>query len=88
MDDEDLPVYRPEPEVEPFRIEMEEEGIWRVHGGQIERAAEMTYWEYDEAVRRFQFLLTRLGVESALREAGAETGDTVRIGEYELEWVD
>jgi GTP-binding protein len=88
MEDEDLPVYRPEPEVEAFTIEREEEGIWRIHGGQIERAAQMTYWEYDEAVRRFQFLLTRLGIEAALREAGAETGDTVRIGEYELEWVD
>jgi GTP-binding protein len=47
----------------------------------------MTYWEYDEAVRRFQTLLEHLGVEAALREAGVETGDTVRIGEYELEWV-
>jgi GTP-binding protein len=88
VEDEELPVYRSEPEIEPFSIEMEEEGIWRIHGAQIERAAEMTYWEFDEAVRRFQFLLTRLGIESALREAGAQSGDTVRIGEFELEWVD
>lgn len=88
LEDEELPVYRPEPELEPFTIEMEEEGIWRIHGAQIERAADMTYWEYDEAVRRFQFLLARLGIEAALRQAGAQTGDTVRIGEYELEWVD
>lgn len=50
--------------------------------------AEMTYWEYEEAVRRFQGLLVRLGVEDALRKAGAQSGDTVRIGEYEMEWLD
>ncbi len=47
----------------------------------------MTYWEYDEAIRRFQQLLVRLGVEAALQEAGVKSGDTVRIGENELEWV-
>jgi GTP-binding protein len=48
----------------------------------------MTYWGEDEAVRRFQRTLVRLGVEEALREAGARAGETVRIGEYELEWQD
>ncbi|MFN2148602.1 MAG: Obg family GTPase CgtA [Anaerolineales bacterium] len=47
----------------------------------------MTYWEYDESVRRFQKLMDTLGIEAALREAGIETGDTVHIGEYELEWL-
>ncbi len=55
-------------------------------GKAIERAADMTYWEYDEAVRRFQKTLAKLGVELALKEAGAQPGDSVRIGEYELEW--
>jgi Obg family GTPase CgtA-like protein len=27
-----------------------------------------------------------MGVEEALRQAGVRPGDTVRIGEYELEW--
>jgi GTP-binding protein len=48
----------------------------------------MTYWEYDEAVRRFQRILERLGVDDSLRRAGAKQGDTVRIGAYELEWQD
>jgi GTPase len=29
-----------------------------------------------------------LGVEKALREAGVQEGDTVYIGDYELEWQD
>jgi GTP-binding protein len=84
---EELPVYRPEPEIEEFLIELEPDGAWRIKGKAIERAADMTYWEYDEAVRRFQGLLEHLGVEEALITAGVEPGDTVRIGEYELEWT-
>jgi GTP-binding protein len=35
---------------------------------------------------QFHHELERLGVIEALRQAGAETGDSVRIGSYELEW--
>ncbi|MEW6568756.1 MAG: GTPase ObgE [Chloroflexota bacterium] len=83
-----VPVYRPEPEATAFEVRRDPDGVWRVVGKAIERAAEMTYWEHDEAVRHFQRLLMRLGVEDALRRAGARSGDTVRIGEYELEWQD
>lgn len=85
---DDLPVYRPKPDPTDFVITRESDGGWRVSGAAVERAAEMTYWEYDEAVRRFQRLLVRLGVEDALRQAGAQSGDTVHIGEHELEWLD
>ncbi len=85
---EAIPVYRPEPAATEFEIRRDPDGVWRVAGAGIERAAEMTYWEYDEAVRHFQRLLVRLGVEQALRQAGARSGDTVRIGEHELEWQD
>jgi GTP-binding protein len=81
-----LPVYRPTPKATEFEVRRDPDGAWRVSGQGVERAAEMTYWEHDEAVRRFQRLLGKLGVEQALREAGAHEGDTVRIGEYELEW--
>jgi len=83
-----VPVYRPKEEPEAFKVSRERDGGWRVAGKAVERAASMTYWEYDEAVRRFQRLLERLGVDEALRESGAKSGDTVRIGEYELEWQD
>lgn len=83
-----LPVYRPEPGRQPFKIVRDPDGTWRVRGKAVERAADMTYWEYDEAVRRFQKTLSKLGVEQALKEAGAKSGDSVRIGEYELEWQD
>lgn len=84
----ELPVYKPEPDPEQFRIARTQDGDWRVMGEAVERAAAMTYWEYDESVRRFQQLLHRLGIEKALRQAGARSGDTVKIGEYELEWLE
>jgi GTP-binding protein len=84
----EVPVYRPDEEATAFSIDHEADGAWRLHGRAIERAAEMTYWEYDEAVRRFHRILERLGVDDSLRRGGAQQGDTIRIGAYEFEWQD
>jgi GTP-binding protein len=88
IEQDELPVYRPEPAPDAFEISRDPDGTFRVSGEAVERSAAMTYWEYDEPVRRFQRLLARIGVEDALREAGAKPGDSVRIGEYELEWME
>ncbi len=82
-----IPVYRPAEDPNAFTIERTAEG-WVIHGAAIERAAAMTPWEYDGAVRRFQRLMDALGVDDALRKAGIEEGDTVFIGDNELEWQD
>ena len=84
---DELPVYRMETDPAHYEIERLEDG-WRVAGAAIERAAAMTYWEYDQSVRRFQRLLHALGIEGAMREAGVLPGDTVHIGDHELEWFD
>jgi len=84
---EEVPVFRPEDDDEAFEIEFDGEA-YRVIGKRIERAAAMTYWEYDEAVLRFQRILEALGISDALEEAGVEPGDTVMIGDSELEWSD
>ena len=83
-----VPQYKLEEELVEFEITREPDGAWRVTGKAIERAAEMTYWEYEEAVRRFQRLLDRMGIDRDMRKAGVQPGDTVRIGEHELEWQD
>ena len=82
-----MPVYRPSQDPRAFSIEREGEN-WRVRGEAIERAAEMTYWEHDGSVRRFQRLMVTLGVDEALRAQGIQNGDTVIIRDYELEWQD
>jgi GTPase len=82
---EEIPIYRPEPDPRAFTIEESEDG-WIVRGKSIERAAAMTYWEHDASVRRFQRIMETIGVDTALEAAGAQQGDTVYVGDYELEY--
>jgi GTP-binding protein len=83
----EIPVYRPEEDIHDFVV-TREPGGWRVSGKGIQRAAEMTYWEYEGSLRRFQRLMEKIGVDEALRAAGIQEGETVFIGDYELEWQD
>ncbi|MBL8131973.1 MAG: GTPase ObgE [Anaerolineae bacterium] len=85
---ETMPVYDLPEEQLTFTIETMEVGVFRVVGKRIERAAAMTYWDYEEAILRFQRMLDTLGVTDALRRAGVKEGDSVFIGEHELEWSD
>jgi GTP-binding protein len=77
-------VIRP-PEDEGFTIERENGG-WRIRGKAIERVVAMTYFEFDETLTRFQRILNSMGISEAMQEAGVEVGDTVYIGDQELEW--
>jgi GTP-binding protein len=86
--EQDLPVYRAVDDPSAFTIEREADGGWRVKGKRIERAAEMTYWEFEEAVARFQRILELVGIYRALQEAGVRQGDAVRIGKHVLDWKD
>lgn len=63
-----------------------EAGVYYVTGERIERAAAMTYWDYEQAVARFQKILDALGISAALEKSGVQPGDTVFIGDFELEW--
>jgi len=81
-----LPVYRPKEDPREFAVTREGGNEWRISGVAIERAASMTYWQHDGSVRRFQKIMETLGVDEALRKAGVQEGDTVAIGEFELEW--
>src|SRR5919198_4052775 len=61
-------------------------GGFRVRGKRIERLAVQTDFENEESGGRVQRYLVRLGIDDALRRAGVEPGDTVRIGAVDLEW--
>ena len=84
---EEAPVYELDERELPFEIVVAG-GVYYVSGDRIERAAAMTFWDYDEAVLRFHKTLEVLGVVDALEKAGVRNGDTVFIGEFELEWSD
>jgi GTP-binding protein len=83
-----IPVIRPDFEEEGFTIAQIAEDTWRVQGGKIERAVQRTNMNWQEALLRLHSYLEQQGVLQALREAGVQEGDTVRIGDYELEWQD
>jgi GTP-binding protein len=82
---EAVTVFRPLESEETFTIEREGDA-WRVRGVRIERIAAMTPFVVPEAAARFQRQLRAMGIEAALQKAGVQPGDTVRIGERELEW--
>jgi GTPase len=65
---------------DPLRVHREADA-WRVSGKRAERAVAATDMNNDEAVARLQRRLISMGVERLLEDAGARTGDEVRIGE-------
>ena len=81
----EVKIFRPAEEGRALTITWEDDA-WRVRGAEAERVAAMTNWDLDEAVQRFQRIADAIGLKAALRKAGVQTGDTVRIGEAELEW--
>ena len=47
----------------------------------------MTKFNEDEALRRFQNILKKMGVDIALEEKGCKVGDTVRIANFEFDYT-
>ena len=70
---------------EPFAIEIED-GVYVVSGERVERLAQMTDFDIDEALVRFEQILAKMGVDKKLRELGVHDGDTVRIAGVEFDY--
>ncbi len=70
---------------DPISVEREN-GAWRVRGRRPERAVATTNMDNDEAVARLQRTLLKMGVERALADAGAATGEEVRIGDTSFDY--
>lgn len=62
-------------------VEKVGEREYAVSGEEAERLALKTDWDNPEGVENFQRELERKGIVAALRRAGAEHGDEVRIGD-------
>lgn len=81
--------------IDRFTIEKEPmplakgEQLFYVRGEAIERFAQMTNWDYYEAVKRFQRILDVSGISQSLRDAGIKEGDSVALGDMgEFAWSD
>ncbi len=84
--DEGMVEFTPEQDERTFQIHQPEPGMWVVEGVAIQRAAQMTNWDYYEAAMRFQRILNAMGITEALRDAGVREGHSVVVGEKELVW--
>lgn len=69
-----------------FTVTEEEEGVFRVSGPQVERMVVQTDWDNEEAITFLQHRLKRVGVDDALRRAGARDGDEIRIVGYSFDY--
>ena len=73
-------------EVVPFTIRKEGK-VFVVEGPAVEKVMRRVNMEDNESYYYFQKELEKLGVNEALRKAGVQDGDTVRIVDYNLDWV-
>ncbi|SHN08910.1 GTPase ObgE [Gracilibacillus kekensis] len=85
---EDRVVYRFEKEEKAFSITRDPDGAYVLYGDKIEKLFKMTDFSRDESVQRFSRQLRGMGVDEALRKRGAEDGDTVRLLDYEFEFME
>jgi GTP-binding protein len=77
-------VYRPAGEG-GYWVEREDDGSFRIGGRGVELLFERHDTNNDEALAYLEQRLTEMGVIAALRKAGFEVGDEVRVGENEFE---
>ncbi len=76
------------PAGEGIHVQRDFDGAWIVEGRLATRAVALSDLQDPEALSFAQQRLARLGVERALRRAGARTGDLVRIGDFEWTYED
>ena len=66
----------------------EGEGVWRLTGERIEKAAAMTNWDYAEAQDRFQRIMGALGASEQLKSNGARNGDLIMVGNVDFSYFE
>ncbi|RWZ60876.1 GTPase ObgE [Halobacillus fulvus] len=85
---EERVVYKFEKEEAPFKITRADDGAYVLYGEKIESLFRKTDFSRDQSINRFARQMRGMGVDDALRERGAKDGDTVRLLDYEFEFVD
>lgn len=81
-------VYRYQKEETPFTITRDSDGAYVLSGSKLENLFKMTDFTKDEAVQRFSRQLRGMGVDDALRKRGAKDGDTIRLMDFEFEFIE
>ena len=79
-------LYTNKEEEKPFTIHNKGNGVWEVTGKKVERLVQMASFTTDDGFQRFALQIRNMGIDDALREAGCEDGDTVRLYDFEFEF--
>lgn len=79
-------LYTYKEEEKPFTIHNKGNGVWEVTGKKVERLVQMASFTRDDGFQRFALQIRNMGIDDALREAGCEDGDTVRLYDFEFEF--
>ena len=72
----------------PFEVTEIEPGYWQITGAKIEKLYAMTNMSHDESIARFARQMRAMGIDDALREKGAQSGDLVELSGYQFEFMD
>lgn len=81
-------LYKHESKGGDFEVTRDDDGSFVLSGYTIERLFKMTDFSREDGIRRFARQLRAMGVDDELRKRGAENGDTVRLMEFEFDFVD
>ncbi|NLC57632.1 MAG: GTPase ObgE [Armatimonadetes bacterium] len=86
----EIPVVRPgrPARAQPWSVERLGPESFVVRGKGVERLVAMTNLQHEESVRSLQRKLERMGVFDRLRAAGAQDGNTVRVGDLEFDFIE
>ena len=79
-------LYTYKEEEKPFTIHNKGNGVWEVTGKKVERLVQMASFTTDDGFQRFALQIRNMGIDDALREAGCEDGDTVRLYDFDFEF--
>ncbi|MBG9983194.1 GTPase ObgE [Aerococcaceae bacterium DSM 111020] len=80
--------YQLEEEQAPFEIHRLDADYYLISGEKIEKLFAMTNMAHDESIQRFSRQMRSMGIDQALREAGAQSGDTIELSGYQFEFMD
>ncbi|WP_391202149.1 GTPase ObgE [Psychrobacillus sp. L4] len=81
-------MYKHEAKKDDFTISRDDDGSFILSGGTVERLFKMTDFSREDSIRRFSRQLRGMGIDEALRLRGAKDGDTVRLLEFEFEFIE
>ena len=87
-DELDVVEYGLKEEKKFFNIEKDSDGVFNVTGEKLLRLFEMTDFDSDTGRARFARQLRTYGLDDELRKLGVKNGDTVRIFDFEFEFID